>query len=155
MLAILLRRCGGRFWPASSGVAPIQGFDAAAPAAAYDQAVTLHGLIMILWFLSPLAIAFMNYMMPLQIGAKDMAMPRLNALGYWLFVFGGILATLGFFLPGGNASGGWTTYVPLSTSYTPGPGPTLAFLGLIMLVVSITIGSVNILLTIVYMHAPG
>jgi cytochrome c oxidase subunit I+III len=124
-------------------------------AASYDQAVTLHGLIMILWFLSPLAIAFMNYMMPLQIGAKDMAMPRLNALGYWLFVFGGILATLGFFLPGGNASGGWTTYVPLSTSYTPGPGPTLAFLGLIMLVVSITIGSVNILLTITYMRAPG
>ncbi len=124
-------------------------------AASYDQAVTLHGLIMILWFLSPLAIAFMNYMMPLQIGAKDMAMPRLNALGYWLFVFGGILATLGFFLPGGNASGGWTTYVPLSTSYTPGPGPTLAFLGLIMLVVSITIGSVNILLTIAYMRAPG
>ena len=79
--------------------------------------MTLHGLIMILWFLSPLAIAFMNYMMPLQIGAKDMAMPRLNAFGYWLFVFGGILATLGFFLPGGNASGGWTTYVPLSTSY--------------------------------------
>ncbi len=124
-------------------------------AAAFDQAVTLHGLIMILWFLSPLAIAFMNYMMPLQIGAKDMAMPRLNALGYWLFVFGGLLATLGFFLPGGNASGGWTTYVPLSTSYTPGPGPTLAFLGLIMLVVSITIGSVNILLTIAYMRAPG
>ena len=124
-------------------------------AAAFDQAVTLHGLIMILWFLSPLAIAFMNYMMPLQIGATDMAMPRLNALGYWLFVFGGILATLGFFLPGGNASGGWTTYVPLSTSYTPGPGPTLAFLGLIMLVVSITIGSVNILLTITYMRAPG
>ncbi len=124
-------------------------------ASAYDQAVTLHGLIMILWFLSPLAIAFMNYIMPLQIGAKDMAMPRLNAFGYWLFVFGGITATLGFFLPGGNAQGGWTTYVPLSTTYTPGPGPTLAFLGLIMLVVSITIGSVNILLTIAYMRAPG
>lgn len=124
-------------------------------AGAYDQAVTLHGLIMILWFLSPLAIAFMNYMMPLQIGAKDMAMPRLNAFGYWLFVFGGILATLGFFLPGGNASGGWTSYAPLSTTYTAGPGPTLAFLGLIMLVVSITIGSVNILLTIAYMRAPG
>ncbi len=124
-------------------------------AASFDQAVTLHGLIMILFFLSPLAIAFMNYMMPLQIGAKDMAMPRLNALGFWLFVFGGILATLGFFLPGGNASGGWTTYVPLSTSYTPGPGPTLAFLGLIMLVVSVTIGSVNIMVTITYMRAPG
>jgi cytochrome c oxidase subunit I+III len=124
-------------------------------ASAYDQSVTLHGLIMILWFLSPLAIAFMNYIMPLQIGAKDMAMPRLNAFGYWLFVFGGLTATLGFFLPGGNASGGWTTYVPLATTYTPGPGPTLAFLGLIMLVVSITMGSVNILLTIGYMRAPG
>ena len=124
-------------------------------ASAFDQAVTLHGLVMILWFLSPLAIAFMNYIMPLQIGAKDMAMPRLNAFGYWLFVFGGITATLGFFMPGGNASGGWTTYVPLASSYTPGPGPTLAFLGLIMLVVSITIGSVNILLTIGYMRAPG
>jgi len=122
---------------------------------AYDQAVTLHGLIMILWFLSPLAIAFMNYIMPLQIGAKDMAMPRLNAFGYWLFVSGGLTATLGFFMPGGNASGGWTTYVPLSTTYTPGPGPTLAFLGLMMLVVSITIGSVNILLTIAYCRAPG
>jgi cytochrome c oxidase subunit I+III len=124
-------------------------------ASAYDQAVTLHGLIMILWFLSPLAIAFMNYIMPLQIGAKDMAMPRLNAFGYWLFVFGGLTATLGFFMPGGNAQGGWTTYVPLSTTYTPGPGPTLAFLGLIMLVVSITLGSVNILLTITYCRAPG
>src|SRR5271169_5519725 len=96
-------------------------------AASFDQAVTLHGLIMILWFLSPLAIAFMNYIMPLQIGAKDMAMPRLNALGYWLFVSGGLIASLGFLLPGGAANGGWTTYSPLSSgTYSPGPGPTLA-----------------------------
>ncbi len=123
---------------------------------AYDQAVTMHGLIMILWFLSPLAIAFANYIMPLQIGAKDMALPRLNAFGYWIFVMGGIVASIGFFLPGGAANGGWTTYAPLSsTSYSPGPGPTLAFLGLIMLTVSITMGSVNILLTIAYMRAPG
>jgi cytochrome c oxidase subunit I+III len=123
---------------------------------AYDQAVTMHGLIMILWFLSPLAIAFANYIMPLQIGAKDMAMPRLNALGYWLFVMGGIVAAVGFFLPGGAANGGWTTYSPLSSSlYSPGPGPTLAFLGLVMLTVSITMGSVNILLTMAYMRAPG
>ncbi|MDA4122921.1 MAG: cbb3-type cytochrome c oxidase subunit I [Thaumarchaeota archaeon] len=123
---------------------------------AYDQAVTMHGLIMILWFLSPLAIAFANYIMPLQIGAKDMALPRLNAFGYWIFVMGGIVASIGFFLPGGAANGGWTTYAPLSsTNYSPGPGPTLAFLGLIMLTVSITMGSVNILLTIAYMRAPG
>lgn len=123
---------------------------------AYNQAVTMHGLIMILWFLSPLGIAFANYLIPLQIKAKDLALPRLNALSYWVFLFGGILATLGFFMPGGVASGGWTTYTPLSTSeFTPGAGPTLAFAGLIMLVVSITLGSVNILLTVAYLRGPG
>src|SRR5271155_4866171 len=118
-------------------------------ASAFNQAVTLHGLIMILWFLSPLAIGFANYFMPLQIGATDLALPRVNALGYWLWLFGGIIATLGFFLPGGNADGGWTVYAPLSGSqFMPGAGPTLAFAGLIMLATSITIGSINIVLTV-------
>ncbi len=122
----------------------------------FNQAVTMHGLIMILWFLSPLAIALANYFVPLQIGAPDLALPRLNALGYWLYLSGGLLALLGFFLPGGNASGGWTTYAPLSGSqYSPGAGPTLAFAGLILLAVSITVGSVNFLLTIAYLRAPG
>src|SRR5713226_946684 len=66
---------------------------------AFNQAVTMHGLIMILWFLSPLGIAFANYFVPLQIGAKDLAFPRVNALRYWMYLFGGILAALGFFLP--------------------------------------------------------
>ncbi|MDV3244882.1 MAG: cbb3-type cytochrome c oxidase subunit I [Nitrososphaerales archaeon] len=124
--------------------------------ASYNQAVTLHGLIMILWFLSPLAIGLANYFVPTQIGAPDLALPRLNALGYWLYLAGGLLAVLGFFMPGGNASGGWTTYAPLSGSqYSPGPGPTLAFAGLILLAVSITLGSVNFLLTIAYLRAPG
>jgi cytochrome c oxidase subunit I+III len=125
-------------------------------ASAFNQAVTLHGLIMILWFLSPLAIGMANYFLPLQIGASDLALPRVNALGYWLWLFGGITATLGFFMPGGNTAGGWTAYAPLSSSgFSPGPGPTLAFAGLIMLATSITVGSVNILLTVAVHRGPG
>jgi cytochrome c oxidase subunit I+III len=125
-------------------------------AAAYDQAMTLHGLLMILWFLSPLGLAFGNYFVPLQIGAKDMALPRVNAISYWMYAVAGFLEILGFFLPGGNAASGWTMYMPVSGSqYLPGPGPTLAFAGLIMLGISLTMSSVNILLTLAYMRAPG
>jgi len=125
-------------------------------AASFNQAVTLHGLIMILWFLSPLAIGLANYFLPLQIGAADLALPRVNALGYWLWLFGGITATIGFFMPGGNTAGGWTAYSPLSSStFSPGAGPTLAFAGLIMLATSITVGSVNILLTVAVERGPG
>jgi len=122
----------------------------------YDQAVTMHGLIMILWFLSPLAIAFFNYLVPLQIGAKDLAFPRLNALSYWLFLGGGILAVTSFFVPGGAAASGWTTYQPLSSpSFQPGPGPTLVYIGLLLLAVSVTLGSVNIITTILWMRTKG
>jgi cytochrome c oxidase subunit I+III len=125
-------------------------------AAAFNQAVTLHGLIMILWFLSPLAIGLANYFLPLQIGASDLALPRVNAFGYWLWLFGGVVATIGFFMPGGNTAGGWTAYSPLSsTTFSPGAGPTLAFAGLIMLATSITVGSVNILLTVAVNRGPG
>jgi cytochrome c oxidase subunit I+III len=122
----------------------------------YDQAVTMHGLIMILWFLSPLAIAFFNYLVPLQIGAKDLAFPRLNALSYWFFLSGGILAVVSFFVPGGTASSGWTTYQPLSgPTYQPGAGPTLAYVGLLLLAVSVTLGSVNIITTVLWMRTKG
>jgi len=125
-------------------------------AASYNQAVTMHGLIMILWFLSPLGIAFANYFVPTQIGAKDLAFPRLNALSYWMYLFGGILAAIGFFLPGGNANGGWTTYAPLAgPNYSPGPGVTVAFLGLALLITSVTLGSINFVVMILYMRAPG
>jgi len=125
-------------------------------ASTFNQAVTMHGLIMILWFLSPLGIAFANYFVPMQIGAKDLAFPRLNALSYWMYLFGGILAALGFFLPGGNANGGWTTYAPLADpNYSPGPGVTISFLGLALLITSVTLGSVNFIVMILYMRAPG
>lgn len=122
----------------------------------YDQAVTMHGLIMIFWFMSPLAIAFFNYVVPLQIGAKDLAFPRLNALSYWLFLSGGLMAVASFFVPGGAAQSGWTTYEPLSTAvYQPGPGPSLVYIGLLLLAVSVTLGSVNIITTILWMRTKG
>lgn len=122
----------------------------------YNEAVSLHGLIMILWFLSPLAFGFANYIVPLQIGAKDLAFPRLNALSYWTYAFSGLLVVTAFFLPGGNISGGWTLYAPLtSNQFMPGAGPTVGMLGLILLVGSITMSSINFLVTIMTMRAPG
>lgn len=122
----------------------------------YDQAVTMHGLIMIFWFLSPLAIAFFNYVVPLQIGADDLAFPRLNALSYWLFFAGGMLALASFFVPGGAAQSGWTTYQPISSAaFQPGPGPSLTYIGLLLLAVSVTLGSVNIITTVLWMRAKG
>ncbi len=122
----------------------------------YNQAVTMHGLIMIFWFLSPIAIGLANYFLPLQIGASDLAFPRLNATSYWLYLAGGILAALSFFVPGGSANAGWTTYQPLATpGFEPGPGPTLVYLGLVLLAASVTLGSVNILVTVLWMRGPG
>src|SRR5579884_1912271 len=122
----------------------------------FNSAVTAHGLIMILWFLSPLGVAFANYIVPMQIGADDLAFPRLNALSYWLFLISGMMLVMSFFMPGGGFGGGWTTYAPLSTSqYSPGPGPSLAFMGFILLCVSITVGSVNFITTILWKRAPG
>jgi cytochrome c oxidase subunit I+III len=122
----------------------------------FNSAVTAHGLIMILWFLSPLGVAFANYIVPMQIGADDLAFPRLNALSYWLFLISGMMLVISFFMPGGGFGGGWTTYAPLSTSqYSPGPGPSLAFMGFILLCISITVGSVNFITTILWKRAPG
>ena len=124
--------------------------------AAYNQAVSMHGLIMVLWFLSPLGVAFANYFVPLQIGAKDVAFPRFNAFSYWMYAFGGLVALSGFFAPGGAAAAGWTNYAPLSSRlYLPGGGETLIALGLLMLWGSLTMGGVNLITTILVMRAPG
>ncbi len=120
----------------------------------YDQAVTMHGLIMIFWFLSPIAIGLANYFVPLQIGAKDLAFPRLNALSYWLYLAGGVLAVSSFFVPGGSANAGWTTYQPLAV-LSLGAGPTLTYLGLVLLSASVTVGSVNFMASIIWLRAPG
>src|SRR5436853_551486 len=81
----------------------------------YNQLVTTHGLLMLLWVITPLGAAFANYFVPIQIGARDMAFPRLNALSYWVYLASGMLALSSFFAGGGTADWGWTTYAPLNT----------------------------------------
>ena len=80
---------------------------------AYNQTVTGHGLIMVFWFLSPFAFGFANYVVPLQIGADDLAFPRLNALSYWMYLLSGVLLGASFFQEG-TLSTGWTIYAPLN-----------------------------------------
>ncbi|WP_435335137.1 cbb3-type cytochrome c oxidase subunit I [Haloarchaeobius sp. TZWWS8] len=122
---------------------------------AYNQAVSIHGLMMVFWFLSPFAFGFANYIVPLQIGAKDLAFPRLNALSYWLYLASGILVAISFF-QGGSFAGGWTMYAPLNLPvYTPKVGSSTAVLALLLFVVSVTVGSVNFLTTMHRMRAKG
>ncbi len=121
----------------------------------YGQAVTMHGAIMVLFFVSPFAFGFANYLVPLQIGAPDLAFPRVNALSYWLYLAGGLVAGSGFLL-GGAADVGWTFYSPLtSAEFSPGLGVDLAGIGLLLLTVSITISTINFLVTILRHRAPG
>ncbi|AGB37796.1 cbb3-type cytochrome c oxidase subunit I [Natronococcus occultus] len=125
----------------------------------FNQAVSTHGLLMVFWFLSPIASGFANYFVPLQIGAKDLAFPRLNALSYWFYLFSGILFGITYF-QGGSFSGGWTMYAPLNVPmYTPAleatSGGNGVVLALILFVLSITLGSVNFITTIHRSRAEG
>ncbi|HEX6761553.1 MAG TPA: cytochrome c oxidase subunit I [Gaiellaceae bacterium] len=121
----------------------------------YNEAVTIHGTTMIFLVLVPVAAALGNFLVPLMIGARDMAFPRLNALSYWLFVLGGIVLLLSFFARGGAADTGWTAYVPLSTLHTPGHGQDLWILSLHILSLSSAAGAINFIVTIHNMRAPG
>nr|AAK14378.1 cytochrome c oxidase subunit I-like protein [Haloferax volcanii] len=122
---------------------------------AYNQAVSAHGLLMVFWFLSPFAFGFANYVVPLQLGAKDLAFPRLNALSYWLYLFSGILFGVSFF-QGGTFSGGWTMYAPLNVpDVHAGRGGVDAVLALVLFVASVTVSSVNFLTTMHRMRAEG
>jgi len=122
----------------------------------YNQMFTMHGLIMLLLFATPLFAGFANAIMPLQIGAPDVAFPRLNMFSYWTYLFGGIIAALGFFTPGGAADFGWYAYVPLSTEvYSPQVGADLGIIGLTLAGLGTILGSVNFITTIVTMRAPG
>jgi len=122
----------------------------------YNQIFTMHGTIMLLMFATPLFVGFANVLMPLQIGAADVAFPRLNMLSYWLYLFGSIQATVGFLTPGGAASFGWTAYAPLSsTTYSPGIGGDLWIMGLAISGLGTILGGVNFITTIFTMRAPG
>ncbi len=122
----------------------------------YNQLFTMHGLIMLLLFATPLFAGFANALVPLQIGAPDVAFPRLNMFAYWLYVLGGLVAALGFLTPQGAASFGWFMYVPLSNSvYSPGLGTDLGVFGLTLTGFGTILGSVNFITTIICMRAPG
>ena len=122
----------------------------------YNQVFTMHGTIMLLMFATPLFVGFANVIMPLQIGAADVAFPRMNMLSYWLYLFGGIVAFTGFLTPGGAASFGWTAYAPLSNDiYSPGIGADLWIMGLAVSGLGTILGGVNFVTTIFTMRAPG
>ncbi|MFI6923617.1 cytochrome c oxidase subunit I [Nonomuraea spiralis] len=122
----------------------------------FNQLFTMHGTIMLLMFATPLFAGFANELMPLQIGAPDVAFPRLNMVSYWLYLFGSIIAVSGFLTPGGAASFGWFAYTPLSSAIaSPGIGGDLWIMGLALSGLGTILGSVNFITTIICMRAPG
>ncbi|MFN2608923.1 MAG: cytochrome c oxidase subunit I [Acidimicrobiales bacterium] len=121
----------------------------------YNELFTMHGTTMIFLFNTPVLAGFGNYLIPLQIGTRDMAFPRLNAFSYWVFLLGGLFMYSSFFL-GKMPDGGWFGYVPL-TGRTFSPGLNLDFwgLGIVFTGLSTTVGSINFIVTIFKLRAPG
>ena len=121
----------------------------------YNQMFTMHATTMVFLFVMPMAAAFANYMMPLQIGARDVAFPRLNALSFWLFAFGGIFINSSWIL-GGAADGGWFMYAPNSSgAFSPTNGVDFWTLGLLITGVASQVGAINLIVTALNMRAPG
>jgi cytochrome c oxidase subunit 1 len=122
----------------------------------YNQTFTMHGTIMMFLFGTPMVAAFANYLVPLQVGTADMVFPRLNALSYWLFLFGGIVVLSGYFAAGGAADVGWTGYVPNSDlHYSTTTGTDLWIVGLALTGVATILGAINFTTTIYTRRAPG
>jgi cytochrome c oxidase subunit I len=122
----------------------------------YNQLFTEHGTIMLLLFATPILFGFGNYIVPLQIGAPDVAFPRLNALAYWLYLFGGSLVVGGFLSPGGAPDFGWTAYAPLNdVTNSPGVGANMWVVGLVISGLGTILGAVNMVTTIITLRAPG
>ncbi|HKZ85103.1 MAG TPA: cytochrome c oxidase subunit I [Anaerolineae bacterium] len=122
----------------------------------YNQFFTMHGTTMIFLFIIPMFAGFGNYMVPIMIGARDMAFPRLNAFSYWLFLAAGVMLYSSFLFESGASSAGWTGYTPLSTTvFTPGAGVTTWILGLLFVGTSSLLGAINFMVTIVNMRCPG
>ncbi len=122
----------------------------------YNELFTMHGTTMVFLVVVPILAGFGNYLVPLMIGARDMAFPRLNALSYWLFLLGGVILYSSWFANGGAPKAGWTGYAPLSElPFTPGHGIDLWILSLHVLTISSLAGAINLLVTIHNMRAPG
>jgi cytochrome c oxidase subunit I len=122
----------------------------------YNQLFTIHGTTMVFLFVAPIGLGFANYFVPLQIGAPDMAFPRLNALSYWLFLAGGLTILLSFLSSSGAAQTGWTFYYPLSgPQASPGPGPDMWIMGVLLTSASSIMTAVNLMATTFMLRAPG
>ncbi len=121
----------------------------------YNQVFTMHGTTMVFLVVMPMAAAFANYMIPLQVGARDVAFPRLNAFGFWCFLAGGLFLNLSWFT-GGAADCGWFCYSPNSgLAYSPGNGVDFWTLGLIITGIASLTSAINLIVTILNMRAPG
>ncbi|MCS1352756.1 cytochrome c oxidase subunit I [Mechercharimyces sp. CAU 1602] len=121
----------------------------------FNQLLTMHGTTMIFLAAMPLLFGLMNYIVPLQIGARDVSFPFLNALGFWLFLAGGTLLNLSWFF-GGAPDAGWTNYAPIALNdYSTGPGIDFYVLGLQISGIGTTMGGINLIATIINMRAPG
>jgi cytochrome c oxidase subunit 1 len=122
----------------------------------YNEMFTMHATTMIFLAIMPLSAAFFNYIMPLQIGARDVAFPRLNAFSYWVFLAGGIILNIGWFTRDGVPNGGWFGYTPLTTrAFSPGHDIDMWVMGLQLLGVASIAASLNFITTIINMRAPG
>ena len=121
----------------------------------YSQLFTMHGVTMIFLYALPVLSGFSNYLWPLLLGSRDMAFPRLNAMSYWVFLFAGVFLYSSF--PLGKApDGGWFNYVPYaSLAYNPGPNIDVYALGMVLLGISTTVGSINFVVTLARTRAPG
>ncbi|MEM7482227.1 MAG: cbb3-type cytochrome c oxidase subunit I [Acidobacteriota bacterium] len=120
----------------------------------YNQLGAMHGTIMVFLGVVPLAVGgFGNYVVPLQIGAPDMAFPRLNMMSYWVYLMGGLVMVASFFVPGGAAQSGWTSYPPLANIASS--GQTFWLLGMVLLITSSLFGAVNFITTIIQLRADG
>lgn len=125
---------------------------------AYTMLFTNHGTIMVFFAITPILIGvFGNYLIPLEVGARDMAFPTVNMLSFWFLLVGSLILLASFFVPGGGAGTGWTVYPPLSSATTPTPGwgQDLFILGLALDAVSIMMGGINYVTTIFQLRAPG
>jgi cytochrome c oxidase subunit 1 len=122
----------------------------------YNELFTMHGTIMLLLFATPLFVGLANEIMPLQIGAPDVAFPRLNLFSYYLFLFGGLILLASFLTPGGAAAFGWYAYSPLTSSLSsPGIGGDMWIMGLVLSGFGTILGGVNFVTTVICMRAPG
>jgi cytochrome c oxidase subunit 1 len=122
----------------------------------YNQFFTMHASTMLFLFVIPVGAGFGNYVLPLMIGAKDMAYPRINALALWLIPLAAFFMFSSFFVEGGSASAGWTSYPPLTgKTFSPGHGTDLWILGVQILGISSVAGAINFLVTVMTMRAPG